>query len=62
MCSDVRGDVRTKSIHKRIPILMLTTESQPAKQEAAKAAGGTGWIVKPFKAEQFLAAVRRVLA
>src|ERR1700722_11858770 len=54
--------IRTQSIHKHIPILMLTTESQPAKKEAAKAAGATGWIVKPFRPEQLLAAVSRVLA
>lgn len=54
--------IRTRSNHKHIPILMLTTESQPAKKEAAKAAGATGWIVKPFRPEQLLAAVSRVLA
>jgi two-component system chemotaxis response regulator CheY len=53
--------IRTRSNHKHIPILMLTTESQPAKKEAAKAAGATGWIVKPFRPEQLLAAVSRVL-
>jgi two-component system chemotaxis response regulator CheY len=54
--------IRSGSNHKHIPILMLTTESQPAKKEAAKAAGATGWIVKPFRPEQLLAAVSRVLA
>jgi two-component system chemotaxis response regulator CheY len=54
--------IRTRSSHKHIPILMLTTESQPAKKEAAKAAGATGWIVKPFRPDQLLAAVNRVLA
>jgi two-component system chemotaxis response regulator CheY len=54
--------IRTQSNHKHIPVLMLTTESQPAKKEAAKAAGATGWIVKPFRPEQLLAAVSRVLA
>jgi two-component system chemotaxis response regulator CheY len=54
--------IRTRSNHKHIPILMLTTESQPAKKEAAKVAGVTGWIVKPFRPEQLLAAVSRVLA
>jgi two-component system chemotaxis response regulator CheY len=53
--------IRTKSAHKHIPIIMLTTESQPAKKEAAKAAGATGWMVKPFRPEQLLATVSRVL-
>ena len=59
---DLIRHIRTKSVHKHIPILMLTTESQPAKKEAAKAAGATCWMVKPFKPEQLLAVLRRVLA
>ena len=54
--------IRTKSSHKHIPILMLTTESQPEKKEAAKSAGATCWMVKPFKPEQLLSVVSRVLA
>ncbi len=54
--------IRTKSVHKHIPILMLTTESQPAKKEAAKAAGATCWMVKPFRPEQLLSVIGRVLA
>jgi two-component system chemotaxis response regulator CheY len=53
--------IRTGSTHKYVPILMLTTESQPAKKEAAKAAGATCWMVKPFRPEQLLAVVSRVL-
>jgi two-component system chemotaxis response regulator CheY len=57
---DLIKHIRTKSAHKYIPILMLTTESQPAKKEAAKAAGATCWMVKPFRPEQLLAVVSRV--
>jgi len=46
---------------KFIPIVMLTTESQESKRQEGKAAGATGWIVKPFKPEQLLAVVRKVL-
>ena len=53
--------VRTSSINKFIPIVMLTTESQDAKKSAGKAAGATGWIVKPFKPEQLIAVVKKVL-
>ena len=53
--------IRTRSHHKFVPILVLTTESQPAKKQEAKAAGATGWIVKPFKPDQLLAVVGRVL-
>lgn len=44
-----------------LPIVLLTTESQEARKQAARAAGATGWIVKPFKPEQLLAVVRKVL-
>lgn len=53
--------IRAGSSHKHVPILMLTTESQPAKKEAAKAAGATCWLTKPFKPEQLLSVVSRVL-
>lgn len=43
------------------PILVLTTESNPAQKARAKAAGATGWIVKPFNPVQLLDAIRRVL-
>jgi two-component system chemotaxis response regulator CheY len=53
--------IRMNSKHKYVPILVLTTESQPAKKQAAKAAGATGWIVKRFRPDQLLAVVSRVL-
>ena len=42
-------NVRTDPVNKYIPIIMLTTESQAEKKMEGKAAGATGWIVKPFK-------------
>jgi two-component system, chemotaxis family, chemotaxis protein CheY len=44
-----------------IPILMLTTESQAEKKDAGKKAGATGWIVKPFNAEQLLAVIQKLV-
>ncbi len=44
-----------------IPIVMLTTESQDSKKQEGKAAGATGWIVKPFQPDQLIAVVRKVL-
>ncbi len=52
---------RTKDQFKYMPIIMLTTESQDAKKQEGKAAGATGWIVKPFKPEQLLGVVKKVL-
>ena len=46
---------------KFIPIIMLTTESQDSRKQEGKTAGATGWIVKPFKPEQLLAVVKKVL-
>jgi PAS domain S-box-containing protein len=45
-----------------VPIVMLTTEGQPRLIERAKKAGALGWIVKPFKPEMLLAAVKKVTA
>lgn len=53
--------VRATPAYRAIPIVMLTTESQDASKLAARAAGATGWIVKPFRPEQLLAVVKRVL-
>lgn len=44
-----------------VPILILTTESELEKKNQARAAGATGWIVKPFQQEQLLSVVARVL-
>jgi two-component system chemotaxis response regulator CheY len=43
------------------PILMLTTESQQEKKEAGRKAGATGWIVKPFNADQLVAVVQKLV-
>jgi two-component system chemotaxis response regulator CheY len=44
-----------------VPILMLTTESQAEKKDAGRKAGATGWIVKPFNADQLVAAVQKLV-
>jgi two-component system chemotaxis response regulator CheY len=51
--------VRQMPAFRYLPIIMLTTESQDAKKLAGKAAGASGWIVKPFRAEQLVAVVKR---
>ena len=53
--------IRAGTTNKYVPIIVLTTESQPAKKQEAKAAGATGWIVKPFRPEQLLSVVQKVL-
>lgn len=46
---------------KFIPIIMLTTESNDSKKQEGKLAGASGWIVKPFKPEQLIAVIKKVL-
>jgi two-component system, chemotaxis family, chemotaxis protein CheY len=46
---------------KYVPIVVLTTESDAAKKQEARAAGATGWIVKPFRPDQLVAVIRKVL-
>jgi two-component system chemotaxis response regulator CheY len=53
--------VRSLADYKFVPILMLTTESLPEKKQEGKAAGATGWIVKPFNPPQLLAVVQKVM-
>ena len=53
--------VRANPSYKFIPIVMLTTESQESKKMEGKQAGATGWIVKPFKPEQLLAVIKKVI-
>jgi two-component system chemotaxis response regulator CheY len=47
--------------YKFTPILMLTTESGDNKKQEGRAAGATGWIVKPFNPDQLLATIKKVL-
>jgi two-component system, chemotaxis family, chemotaxis protein CheY len=54
--------VRCDPTHRFTPIVFLTTESQDSKKLEAKAAGATGWIVKPFTPDQLVAVVRKVAA
>lgn len=45
----------------RTPILMLTTESGDEMKSKGRAAGATGWIVKPFDPERLIAVVKKVI-
>ena len=53
--------VRVLPSYKYVPIIMLTTESTDEKKQAGKAAGATGWIVKPFRGEQLVAVAKKLL-
>ncbi|MBF0240545.1 MAG: response regulator [SAR324 cluster bacterium] len=53
--------LRANPAHKFTPIVMLTTESQDTKKQEGRSAGATGWIVKPFKPDQLIAVVKKVM-
>lgn len=56
----IRG-VRENPSSRFTPVIMLTTESQDQRKQEARAAGATGWITKPFRPEQLLAVVKKVI-
>jgi two-component system chemotaxis response regulator CheY len=55
------SEVRKLPQYSKTPILVLTTERSDEMKSKGKAAGATGWIVKPFVPDQFLKAVTIVL-
>lgn len=54
--------LRQEAAHRVTPVLVLTTEVDTAKKMRAKAAGATGWIVKPFDPVKLVDAIHRVSA
>ena len=48
--------------HKFIPVIMLTTETEQARMQQAKAAGARAWLVKPFHPPALLDAVSQLAA
>lgn len=53
--------VKQMPAYKFTPIIMLTTESQEAKKQEGQRAGAKAWVVKPFKPEQMLGAVQKLV-
>ncbi len=54
--------VRRDETKRAMPVLVLTTETDTDKKNRARAAGATGWIVKPFDPVKLVEAIRRVAA
>jgi len=54
-------EVRKIPAYKFVPILFLTTESQQSRKLEAKAAGASGWIVKPATADELLNTIKLVI-
>ncbi len=53
--------VKQLSAYRFTPIAMLTTETTDEKKQAGKDAGAKAWVVKPFKPEQLLAVVQKLV-
>lgn len=53
--------VKEMPAYKFTPIVMLTTESQEAKKREGQAAGAKAWIVKPFKPDQLMGVVQKLV-
>ena len=54
-------NLRSMAQYKTTPILMLTTESSDAMKAQGKAAGATGWLVKPFDPQKLVDVVKKVI-
>jgi two-component system chemotaxis response regulator CheY len=53
--------LRKKTEYQKTPIIMLTTEARDEKKQEGKAAGATGWIVKPCNPEKLLSVIKKML-
>lgn len=58
---ELTRSVRAMQEYRFTPIVMLTTESLESKKKEGKAAGATGWITKPFKPDQLIGVVKKVM-
>ncbi|NTV75150.1 MAG: response regulator [Holophaga sp.] len=53
--------IRIHPAYKFTPVIMLTTEAGEDKKREGQAAGARAWVVKPFKPEQLLVAVSKLI-
>jgi two-component system chemotaxis response regulator CheY len=53
--------LRAMPQYRTVPILMLTTESSDAMKQQGRAAGATGWLVKPFDPQKLIEVVKKVI-
>ncbi|MFT5716725.1 MAG: two-component system chemotaxis response regulator CheY [Oleiphilaceae bacterium] len=57
MVEKVRGELGNAAVN----IIMLTTESDPRMKQRGKAAGVKGWIVKPFKGDNVVGSIKKLV-
>jgi two-component system chemotaxis response regulator CheY len=54
-------EVKKSDAYKFTPVIMLTTESQEKKKQEGQAAGAKAWVVKPFRPDQLVSAVSKLI-
>lgn len=59
---DMLSLIKSDGKNRNLPVVMLTTEGQPALIKRAKEAGACGWIVKPFSPDRLVAAAKKLVA
>src|ERR1700761_2411555 len=55
-------ELRMLPHYRGVPLLVLTTEASNEKKMEGKAAGATGWVVKPFSPDRLLATIARIVS
>jgi len=58
MAEKIRSDLGNQAVN----IIMLTTESDPRMKQRGKAAGVKGWIVKPFKGDNVVGSIKKLVS
>ena len=53
--------IKQLAAYKFTPIIMLTTESQDEKKKQGQEAGAKAWVLKPFKPDQLLGVVQKLV-
>lgn len=54
-------EIKKRPDHRFLPIIMLTTESRESRKQEGQMAGARAWVVKPFRPEQILNAVAKLI-
>jgi two-component system chemotaxis response regulator CheY len=55
-------EVKKRQEYRFLPIIMLTTESRESRKQEGQMAGAKAWVVKPFRPEQMLHAVAKLIS
>ena len=56
------SQIKQNPAYKFTPVIMLTTEAGDDMKQKGKAAGAKAWVIKPFKPEQMISAVGKLVA